>query len=229
MTGLALDTAGEVLSVALRTTEGLYLAEIDAGLRHSERLMELVDSLFSSARMPPAELSFVACLGGPGSFTGLRIGMSTAKGLAVSLGIPLYSVPTLDCVAYSHRVWPGPVIPVIDARRGRWFAAPFRSGERLAQDAELGTEELADLTGGPQGGALLCGPGAEAASEAILRAQSFRPEAEVFGRRGRGRELLDLAQARFSSQDPGEKDEVGLQYLRKSEAELTREAAQRKV
>lgn len=224
MTGLAIDASGDVLSAALATPEGSFYAEIDAGIRHSERLMQLVDSLFASAGAAPGDLEFVACMRGPGSFTGLRLGMSAAKGMSVALGIPLYAAPTLDCAALPFGYWKGTVVAAIDAKKGRWFAAPYRAGERLAEAADVDTAALAAIAGADP---FLCGSSAEAAAEAIRSETGLRPPCESFCRRGRARELLSIAAARFSAKDPGENDEVGLHYLRKSEAELTREAAGR--
>jgi tRNA threonylcarbamoyladenosine biosynthesis protein TsaB len=125
---LALDTSDQVLSVALDTENGVFCAEIDAGTRHSELLMECIDGLFKTAGLAPRELDLVACMKGPGSFTGLRIGYATAKGLCMALGIRLAAVPTLDCLAYALSIWPGIVIPAIDAKKGCFFSSFYRGG-----------------------------------------------------------------------------------------------------
>jgi tRNA threonylcarbamoyladenosine biosynthesis protein TsaB len=171
---LAIDTAAAVLSLALGTEQGDWYFEADAGLRHSELAMDGVAMLVRQAGLCPADLSGVACMGGPGSFTGLRIGFSIAKGLALSLGIPLLPVPTLDCMAYSFAVWPGLVVPVIGAGKTHFFYALYRDGIRRGPQMDAAPADIARIIGealsaeterGPsnRGGypVLLAGPGAE--------------------------------------------------------------------
>jgi tRNA threonylcarbamoyladenosine biosynthesis protein TsaB len=128
---LAFDSSSNILSVALETGTKILHEEIDRVHGHSEYLMECADGLFKTAGIRPADLSLVVCMKGPGSFTGLRIGFSTAKGIALALGIPLIAVPTLDCLAYPFSTRPGLVLPVIDAKKGCFFAAFYREGKRL--------------------------------------------------------------------------------------------------
>jgi len=141
---LAIDSTSDILSVALETKNGVLHDEIDKVNSHSELLMECADGLCKSAGIKPFDLNLVACMKGPGSFTGLRVGFSAAKGIALALGIPLIAVPTLDCLAY-HRgtsscglggkfpssMKPGLVLPILDAKKGCFFAAFYRGGERL--------------------------------------------------------------------------------------------------
>ena len=140
---LALDTADGVLSVALSTEAGFWYLEADAGSRHSELMMEAVDALCRLAGLCPKDINLAACMKGPGSFTGLRIGFSAAKGLCVALGIPLVAVPTLDCLSFSLSAWPGMVIPVLDAKKGCFFTALYRGGKRLTDYMDISPEDLA--------------------------------------------------------------------------------------
>jgi tRNA threonylcarbamoyladenosine biosynthesis protein TsaB len=142
LTGLGIDTSGDVLSVALLRNDESYYAEMDAGLRHSERLMAVIDGLLAMAAAKPTDLDFVACLGGPGSFTGLRIGLSAAKGLSTALGIPLYTVPTLEAAAAARSSWPDTVLPLIDAKKNRWYTAAFKGGVRRCEDMDAGAEDI---------------------------------------------------------------------------------------
>ena len=227
MIALAVDSSGEVLSVSLGRDAESYHFELDAGLRHSERLMEVVDAVLSIARADPAGLDMVACMKGPGSFTGLRMGMATAKGMAASLGIPLYAVSTLDCMAAPRSAWPGIVLPLIDAKKNRWYAALFKGGARISDDMDAGAEALAEAVRAAGSEAVLVtgpdAPRAAAALSAILADRSV--VVDPSGRRAAAGALLALAVERFERGDPGEADEVGLSYLRKSEAETTRERA----
>ncbi|MDR2433109.1 MAG: tRNA (adenosine(37)-N6)-threonylcarbamoyltransferase complex dimerization subunit type 1 TsaB [Treponema sp.] len=162
---LAVDTATSKLSAALRTEQGEWYFEAGAGPRHSELVMDSVDLLTQKAGLTPADLSAVLCMGGPGSFTGLRIGFSLAKGLALSLDIPFFPVPTLDCMAHPFSMWPGLVVPVIDAKKNAFFCALYQDGGRLTpfMDAEAPAiaRTIADALSGETPPVLLAGADAE--------------------------------------------------------------------
>ena len=99
---LAVDAAGKALSVAV-AEDGRIVASaaLNVGLTHSQRLLPLLQSLLAAADLSLAEIDMLAVVNGPGSFTGLRIGMSTAKGLAWALQKPLLPVCTLEAAAYN--------------------------------------------------------------------------------------------------------------------------------
>jgi len=139
---LALDSSSDVLSVALETENRVLHEEIDNSHSHSEFLMECADNLCKSAGIRPSDLNMVACMKGPGSFTGLRIGFSAAKGIALALGIPLIAVPTLDCLAHPFSTRQGLVLPVLDAKKSCFFAAFYRGGERLTDFLDATPGEL---------------------------------------------------------------------------------------
>lgn len=229
MTGLAIDTSADILSVSLIHGGEAHLFEVDAGHRHSERLMELVDAVLKEARVERKDIDFAACMKGPGSFTGLRIGMAAAKGMAVALGIPLYAVPTFDCIASSRSSWPGTVIPLIDAKQSRWYAAAFKHGKRLSADLDASVPEIAEIArAAGNGPALVCGPDAPRALELLARdTPALDYILDPAYRRGASRELGFLALSRAEAGDRGERDDIGLDYLRKSEAEITRENSSR--
>lgn len=165
---LAIDTATEKFSVALRRTAAdgdtlhTWLFEADAGLRHSELIMDSIDMLLKTAALKPHDLSGVLCMGGPGSFTGLRIGFSLAKGLALALNIPFAAIPTLDCLSYPFSAWPGIVVPALDAKKGAFFCALYRGGKRLCPDMDASPPEIARAIADTQTAEpiLLAGPGA---------------------------------------------------------------------
>ena len=144
---LAIDAATEKFSVALGAASSTWLFQADAGLRHSELLMDCIDTLFKTAGLGPNDLSGVVCTGGPGSFTGLRIGFSVAKGLALSLDIPFAAIPTLDCMARPLRSWPGIVVPVLDAKKKAFFCALYEDGKKLCPDMDAEPVEIAEELG----------------------------------------------------------------------------------
>lgn len=249
MTIIALDTATSILSVALvsgafSTRKEQWYFEIDAGQRHGELLMEVSDQLIKTAGLKPSDVDLVVCMKGPGSFTGLRIGFAAAKGMALALKIPLLTVPTLDCMALSCSLWPGMVIPVLDAKKQCYFTAFYRKEQRIteymdadpARIAELivreskntpehapGTREI--LVTGPDGAGVLSILQALFSTDPDIQEQI---RLDPRGNKGWGKELLELAQRKVQAGN-GEliqtlqvKSEVlaGPLYLRKSDAEL---------
>lgn len=147
MTILALDAATDILSVALsvKDTKQRYYLEINGGRKHSEQIMDAAESLLRMAGIAKTELEAAACMEGPGSFTGLRIGFAAAKGMALALGIPIIPVPTLDCMALPYSFWPGIVLPVLDAKKNALFTALYREGKRLSDYQDIGMEGLVNL------------------------------------------------------------------------------------
>ena len=152
---LALDTSTLTASVAL-VEDDTVLAAGAVDTRQgaaSERLMPLVADVLARAGVSPRDLDAVAVGAGPGSFTGLRIGMATAKGIAFAAGIPLWAVSSLAALALGavRRGATGPVLAVLDARRGELYAGLFApdltplAPERVLSPAALATE-ITNLT-----------------------------------------------------------------------------------
>jgi tRNA threonylcarbamoyladenosine biosynthesis protein TsaB len=140
---LAIDTAGEPLSIGISTEKGVFSFDADAGKSHSELLFDAVDALAKLARIEREEIDLFACMKGPGSFTGLRIGFAAVKGMALAFGKPFISVPTLDCMAHPFARFPGLCAPVLDAKQRRFFCALYIRRQRLTGYLDCAVEELA--------------------------------------------------------------------------------------
>lgn len=123
---LALDTSTAIASVALYEDRVLAETTWYSGRNHSIELMAQVEALLALKGVRPSQLSAVTAATGPGSYTGLRVGLASAKGLCLSLGIPMIGVPTLDVLAEPHRESDTPVRPVLDAGRRRYATALYR-------------------------------------------------------------------------------------------------------
>jgi len=140
---LALDTSGTLANIAILVVNGnsqVIAGETTLNARigekawtHSEILMPGVDSLLSLCGLDISEIDYIAYTNGPGSFTGLRIGASTALGLAKGLNIPAIPVPTLDAMAYNMLglCQNGYIVPMMDARREQVYSAIFCFGKKL--------------------------------------------------------------------------------------------------
>jgi tRNA threonylcarbamoyladenosine biosynthesis protein TsaB len=197
---------------------GQYL--LDVGATHSERLMVAVDRLLGDAGWTPARLEGLAVAVGPGSFTGLRLGISTVKGLALGLGIPIAAVPTLDAMAASLPFAALPVCPVLDARKHEVYASRYRwDGRAMRREWEylaLAPAELARRLDEPT---VLLGDAARAIVSPHARPAPPTHQAPSPACVG----LLGAARLR-AGETVAPADLVPI-YLRPSEAELKRRAA----
>ena len=143
---LGLDSSGKTASAAL-FSDGAVLAEytLNIGLTHSQTLLPMVTEIFSKTGKTPEELTAIAVSSGPGSFTGLRIGAATAKGLALAHGIPLVEVSTLRSLAWNiDKAFPGLVHPIMDARRQQVYTGAFRAGEPAGEEEAVSIEDLVE-------------------------------------------------------------------------------------
>lgn len=127
---LAIDTSTRQASIALYDAERGLLAEQSwfSANRHTEELVPGIDALLRLANVGSRDLTGVGIAIGPGSFTGLRVGLAVAKGLALAQGLRLAGIPTLDVTAQPHEGQPVPVIAVAQAGRGRVYWAPYAHG-----------------------------------------------------------------------------------------------------
>jgi len=148
---LAIDTSTPVGSIAI--VEGALLKAqhiLNISATHNQRLLPGIDRILTDADWTLDDLDALAVSLGPGSFTGLRIGLSVVKGLAWATGKPLAGVPTLDALAANVPLAPYPIYPVLDARKGEIYTALYRMGDervpaRFTPYMAIKPEKLADL------------------------------------------------------------------------------------
>ena len=141
---LAVDSAGKSAAVAvLRDDTLLYEAQCNNGLTHSETLLPMIDTALRACRLTVADLDVLGVTNGPGSFTGLRIGLSLVKGLALPRQIPCAPVSTLEALAWGM-AGQGTVVGALDARRGQvyWAAFDLETHARLTPDAAAPVADL---------------------------------------------------------------------------------------
>ncbi|WP_280772288.1 tRNA (adenosine(37)-N6)-threonylcarbamoyltransferase complex dimerization subunit type 1 TsaB [Salipaludibacillus daqingensis] len=127
---LAIDTSTYVMGVAL-LKDGVPVGEMVTHEKknHSIRLMPAIRALFNEVEMEPKDLDRMVVSEGPGSYTGVRIGVTTAKTLAWSLGVPVVGVSSMEMLAQNGRYFQGVVSPFFDARRGQVFTGLYRGAE----------------------------------------------------------------------------------------------------
>ncbi len=162
---LSIDTSTMMGGVAVADSEKGLLAEVRARVKagHSGRLMPEIDETLRRAELRIAEIDALCVTTGPGSFTGLRIGLSTVKGLSYSTGIPVVAVPTLEALAWNFPRFHHPVCPMLDARKKEVYAALFDTSagdiKRLVAETSIRPSGLADILRG-HGTVMLLGQGA---------------------------------------------------------------------
>ena len=124
---LALDSSGLVASVAVAEDENL-LAEYTVNYKktHSQTLLPMLDEISTMIELDLGTIDAIAVAAGPGSFTGLRIGSATAKGLGLALKKPLIGIPTVEGLAYNLYDVPGLICPIMDARRSQVYTGIYR-------------------------------------------------------------------------------------------------------
>lgn len=161
---LAIATATPQVSVALQGPHGLSgSVVVRAGRRHGETLAPAIESLLSLVGITLADVERVAVDTGPGLFTGLRVGVSTAKALGSALNVPLVPCSSLDLLAHPHRHLGRPVASVVDARRGEVFWAlyePVGGGMAAVTDPAVGPPEAVTEALTKVDGVFLTGDGA---------------------------------------------------------------------
>jgi tRNA threonylcarbamoyladenosine biosynthesis protein TsaB len=157
---LAMDTATEVLALCTLRDEAWASLCLRRGLQHSPSLLPLAEQLLAQLGIGAADLDLVVCSVGPGSFTGIRIGIATSLGIAHGRGIPVVGVSTLEAIARSWEGHDGDVYPVIDARKGKIYSACFRGGVRQGEYLDGTPADLAALVARGRR-PLLAGPDAE--------------------------------------------------------------------
>ena len=224
MTLLAIDTATSQVSVAFGR-DGRVLGEvrIDGGRRHAEQLAPAIEYLATELGIDIGSLAAVAVGTGPGLYTGLRVGVTTARTVAQSLAIPIVGIPSLDLVAYPWRTAHRRVVAVLDARRREVFSAQYwpvpgglqRDGEyTVGPPSALAAEMLArgdDV--------LLVGDGALAYADSFSgldRVELVGPSAAAPSATA----LVELACARLERDEFTIPERVVPLYLRQSDAQI---------
>lgn len=163
----ALTASAAVADVQDGEVKTYSLFTVKNRLTHSETLLPMVEQALALYGAGVNNLDLLAVNAGPGSFTGVRIGVSTVKGLAFARDIPCAAVSTLEALAEPFSGMDAPVCAAMDARRGQFYCALFAHGERLTPDDCLPAEGIRELLNGRGEPVLLCGDGAALLAEKL--------------------------------------------------------------
>ncbi len=223
---LALDSTAEVCTAALCDDKRL-IAEItiNTGNTHSETLLPAVEQLLKMSGETVDDVDVFACSTGPGSFTGVRIGVATVKGLAYGKNKPCVSVSTLEALAYNLRGFSGIICPVMNARRSQVYNALFecRDGSlvRLCPDRALSIEELDSSLADNALPIYLCGDGYDITADGFKKTKCQDVPHRL--RLQSAYSVAMCALEKYASGDTLSDTELVPIYLRPSQAERERQ------
>ena len=224
---LAFETSAKAASVAL-TESGKLLGEAyqNTGMTHSQTLMVMAEDLLKQCGKTVDDITAVAVAEGPGSFTGVRIGVAAAKGFAWGRELPCYGISTLEAMAVSLGAYEGHVCACMDARRNQVYNALFYVNqgqlERFSEDRAISLAELKNELEHIDGPIFLVGDGAELTHKTLsgdIPELILPPEHR---RHQRAVGVALLAEAKAQAGEKGDGNGLNPNYLRLSQAERER-------
>ncbi len=222
MNGLAIDCAVSRLAIAVKRDEKKVKLVYDIGIKQSEKLLPAIDFIMKEIGLQACDLDYTVLTSGPGTFTGLRLGLSTLKALTLAHGTPVYGVPSLESYAWPYKRAIESVLSVIEAKEDEYFYQFFVHGQKLSEPDDKPMDEIIKQMD-PETSVLVCGPGARVFCERALEEtplytiHCFSPEADAADN------LFEIAEDMIRNKKEPLKDYDGPLYVRKSEAELVLE------
>jgi tRNA threonylcarbamoyladenosine biosynthesis protein TsaB len=220
---LAVDTATRSCSVAV-VQENSLLAEMTTARKqtHARHLMEMINKVMGLSGLALSEIDGLAVTRGPGTFTGLRIGISSVKGIATASGKPVVGISSLDALAVQASFFPYLICPIIDARRGEVYFSRYRFGNghlKKEADEQVLPPEKAVIDLNEK--CLFIGDGASVYQQMILNKMGKSAFfASSFQNTIRASTLAYLSMNKFKNDDTDDVGKFVPRYIRRSDAEL---------
>lgn len=221
MKALAVDTSINKISFAAWNEDIHTSLIIQAELKQSEKLVPSIEYVLKEAKLDVKDIEFLAVASGPGTFTGLRLGISALKAISLASGAPLYGIPTLDAYQPPFVEFKGTLLPVIDAKKGRFYISIWRNGVKSLEDSDLSPEEALKLID-PEEHILLVGDDASLFKEKILEIRPLQKCSVFSASICIADELILMADKLYKAKATPLQDYDGPVYIRKSEAEENR-------
>lgn len=225
---LAIDSSSLVATVGI-ISEDAIIAEYTVNLKktHSQTLLCMIDEIFKMTGIAKSDIKAIAVSDGPGSFTGLRIGAATAKGLAMALNIPIIAVPSIEVMAYNYNHCNKMICPIMDARRNHVYTGLFSCEEdemtKIVETCTISVEELVRVVKKYNQKTIFIGDGVDAFREYIDENLDIE---HTYGlphmNRQKSSTLGSIALKMFSEGNVIDADTFAPQYLRLSQAERER-------
>ena len=216
---LALDCAVTRISLAVKTESKFISSTYDIGMRQSEILVPSIDELLAKAELTPAELNASVLTIGPGSFTGLRLGISALKAIELAYNVPVYGVSSLEAYAYPYKNLDLPLLSCIDANKDKFYARISDGESILLKDDDYEIQKIIDAVKDFDS-IFVCGPDADKLIEKLKA--SYNEKSFLMPAVGAqtAESLIKIAEELINKKAEPLKDFDGPVYLRASEAEL---------
>ncbi len=227
MNALAIDCAVSKIAIAAKKDTLLAKVVLQIGTRQSEKLLPTIDFVLQELDVKPSELDYTAITLGPGSFTGLRLGLSSLKALTLSHNTPLYGIPSLEAYAFPYNAEPKSVLSVIEAKEDEYYYQFFLKGKKLSEPEDKAIEEIIQQIDS-ESSIVVCGPGAHSFCDRVNEisplhsVHCYVPEIDAT------ESAFMIAEELIKEKKEPLLDYDGPLYVRKSEAELVYEQKQLK-
>lgn len=216
---LVLDCAVTKLSIAVKTEDKFISQTYDIGMRQSEILVPTIDEILSKAGITAADLNYSALTIGPGSFTGLRLGISALKAIELAYNVPVYGISSLTIYSYAYKDLGLPILSCIDANKDKFYACLSDQNSLILEEGDYEVEEIISKLNGLSK-VLVAGPDAQKLADII---KENKNDIEVLTTKASAmttEALVAITEDKISKGEATLKDFDGPVYLRASEAEL---------
>lgn len=216
---LVLDCAVTKISIGVETENKFISHTYDIGMRQSEILVPVIDEILSKAGISASDLNYSALTIGPGSFTGLRLGISALKAIELAYNVPVYGISSLKVYSYAYENFSLPVLSCIDANKDKFYASLTENKTCLLEEGDWEVNQIADKLKGLSK-VLVTGPDAQKLASQIKEINKdidiLLPQVSSMTTES----LLAITKDKIANGQPSLKDFDGPVYLRASEAEL---------
>ena len=229
---LMIDTSTIVATAAVLDEDRLIAETIvNYKKKHSEKMLPSIDHMLQDSGLKLGDIDVFGVVNGPGSFTGLRIGMATAKGFAQALGKPMVTVSTLETLAANVCVTDAAICPIVDAQRGQVYAALYQSDwdaealnlKNTMAEGVYDVDALCDRLNALNAPVLILGDGLKKHGGKLLAAVPKARTAPAFLSMNRASSAAAVGLKKIQQGQTVDCFQAGLNYLRKSSAEEQRE------
>lgn len=222
MNALAIDCAVSRLVIAAKKDDKSCTGIFDIGMRQSEILVPQIDKILETAGLKPSELDYTVLTIGPGSFTGLRLGISAVKAIELAFGVPVYGISSLKTYEYPYKNLKLPVLTCIDANKDKFYASVTGfsdNGKVILEEGDWSTDEIFEKVSELEK-LFIAGPDCEKL-KSILISKNLKAELiTLCPSIDTTQALFELAENEKTAGNPALKDFDGPVYMRASEAEI---------
>lgn len=225
MKALSIDCAVSRLMISAKNDDKIFTSIYDIGMKQSESIVPAIDYALEKVLLSPSELDYTAITLGPGSFTGLRLGISAVKAIELAYNVPVYGISTLTMHAYCFKDFELPVLAAIDANKNKYYANLSDKNKTILEDGDWDTDIIIKNVKKIKK-LIVCGPDANKLKDIIIaqnkKIKILTPKTNIVTAEA----LFNIAEDMISKNQPGIKDFDGPLYLRASEAEIVKNSKQ---